>query len=178
MVQIVAIVTAIAFVGLFPIVILASLGIGPFQGGANDTSLVDEAQDAVDANPQDPEAWEQLASAYVGEEDLARAVEAAQKAYQLDPGTYGRVSNLVTLQNEAGQTQQAIVVLRKYTARKDADPEAFLLLAQEAETVGNTNLARLSYLRYLQLEPDSPNKAAVQDRLDQLAGGGVATTAP
>lgn len=178
MVQIVAIITSIAFVGLFPVVILASLGIGPFSGGANDTSLVDEAQDAVDANPNDPEAWEQLASAYAGEEDYTQAVEAAQKAYQLQPGAYERVQTLVSLQLTAGQNAESITVLRKYTGRKDADPEAFLLLAQQAETVGNTNLARLSYLRYLQLEPDSPLKADVQERIDQLEQGGAVVTSP
>lgn len=178
MVQIVAVITTIAFIGLVPVIILTSIGIGPFAGDGNSAQadLIAEAQDRVDATPKDPDAWEDLAAAYAADQDFEQAIEAAQMAVDLDKGAWDRVQNLVSIEIAAGQNAEAITALQSYTTRDGANAEAFLQLGQLAEQAGRVDLARLSYQRFLMLEPDDPSAPAVQDRLDQLANGGVTTT--
>ena len=175
MVQIVAVVTTIAFIGLVPVVILASIGIGPFGGGSNSaqSDLIAEAQERVDANPQDADAWEDLASAYAADQDFPQAIEAAKQAVQLDQGDWERVQTLVSVQIQAGDNEDAITSLQAYTARDDANAEAFLQLGSTADQAGRADLARLAYQRYLRLAPDDPSASAVEDRLEQLQNPGA-----
>jgi cytochrome c-type biogenesis protein CcmH/NrfG len=173
-VQVVAIITSLAFAGVIFIV----LGLIFFGGGGQsaEDQLLDDAQARVEQQPQNPEAYEQLASAYAATEDYPQAIAAAQKAVALDRGDFERVQVLVSLQLQAGQNAAAVESLQDYTAQNPQDADAFLQLGQQAEQVGRVPLARLAYQTFLQLRPDDPNAEAVEDRLDQLSGAGAGTT--
>ncbi len=131
----------------------------------------------MEAQPQNPEAYEELAAAYAAKEDYPQAIAAARKAVDLEPAELERVQTLVSLQIQGGQDAAAVATMEDYTARNPQDAEAFLQLGQQAEQVGRIALARLSYQTFLRLQPDDPNADAVRDRLNELARAGAGTTA-
>ena len=167
-VQIVAILTSLAFGG----VIIVVLGLIFFGGGGTSQTeqLVKDAQARVEQQPDNPEAWEELASAYSGNEQNPEAVDAAERAVELAPNQYRRVQTLVALQIRAGDNAGAIQTLQTFTGANPDSAEAFLQLGQLAEDAGRTALARLSYSRFLQLEPDDRRADEVRERLRGLGG--------
>jgi tetratricopeptide (TPR) repeat protein len=177
-VQVVAILTSIAFAG----VIFVVLGLILFGGGGQsaEDQILEDARSRVEAEPQNPEAYEELASAYAAKGEYAPAIDAAERAVALEPDELTRVQVLVSLKLDSGDAAGAVASLQAYTAENPQDAEAFLELGQRAEQAGRTALARLSYEAFLRLRPDDPNAEAVRERLDQLAGSGAgagATTA-
>jgi len=170
-VQVVAILTSIAFAG----VIFVVLGLILFGGGGEspEDQILADARARVEAEPQNPAAHEQLASAYAAKEEYPQAIDAAERAVALEPDDLSRVQVLVSLQLQSGDAAGAVATLQQYTADNPEDAEAFLQLGQQAEQAGRTPLARLAYQTYLRLDPQSPNADAVRDRLDELAGGGA-----
>ena len=74
----------------------------------------------------------------------------------------------MSLQIRENKTNDAIVVVQKYTAAHPKDAEALLQLGQLAQTAGRTSLARLSYQAFLNLAPDDPSADAVKAQLKQL----------
>ena len=166
MVQIVAVLTSIAFGG----VILVVLGLIFFGGGGStlaDQQLSD-AKALVEAQPDSADAWEQLASGYAGTEDFPQAITAAEKAVALDPRDFSRLQTLVSLQVRTKDTAGAIDTVQGYTARNPRNAQAFLQLAQLAEQDGRTQLARLSYQAFLDLAPQDPNADAIRAKLKTL----------
>lgn len=166
MVQIVAILTSLAFGG----VILVVMGLIFFGGGGQTQAdvLLDEAKARVEEEPRSADAWEQLASAYAGVEEFDQAIEAAQKSVELEPDNFRRLQTLVSLQVRQNDTEGAIAALEDYTTRNPRNGEAFLQLGQLAQDAGRTPLARLSYQAFLRLEPDDPNADLIRQRLDEL----------
>ena len=166
MVQIVAVLTSIAFGG----VILVVLGLIFFGGGG--TTLADQqlndAKALVEEQPKSADAWEQLASGYAGTEDFEQAKTAAERAVALDPRDFSRLQTLVSLQVRTNDTSGAIDTVQAYTARNPKNAQAFLQLAQLAEQAGRNPLARLSYQAFLQLAPEDPNADAIRDKLKTL----------
>jgi cytochrome c-type biogenesis protein CcmH/NrfG len=176
-VQVVAILTSLAFAG----VIFVVLGLILFGGGGEsaEDQILSDARGRVEAQPNNPEAYEELASAYAAKEQYPEAVEAARTAVSLDPGDLERTQVLVSLQIQSGDDAGAVTTLQEYTAENPQDADAFLQLGQQAEAAGRTALARLSYEAFLRLRPDDPNAQAVRQRVNQLSGAGAgATTAP
>lgn len=173
-VQVVAIITSLAFAG----VIFVVLGLIFFGGGGQsaEDQILGDAQARVEQQPQNPEAYEELASAYAAKQDYPQAIAAAQKAVDLDRGDLERVQVLVSLQLQAGQNTAAVESLQDYTAQNPQDAEAFLQLGQQAEQVGRIPLARLAYQTFLQLRPDDPNAEAVRNRLEELSKAGAGAT--
>ena len=167
MVQIVAVLTSIAFGG----VIIVVLGLIFFGSGG--TTLADQqlsdAKALVKEQPNSADAWEQLASGYAGTEDFAQAITAAEKAVALDPRNFSRLQTLVSLQVRQNDTAGAIDTVQGYTARNPKNAQAFLQLAQLAENAGRTQLARLSYQAFLDLAPDDPNAPDIRKKLKTLA---------
>jgi Flp pilus assembly protein TadD len=170
-VQIVAIFTSIAFAG----VIFVVLGLILFGGGG--TTVADEqlaeARERVEEMPNDPDAWEALASAQASLEDFDEAIVSARRAVELAPRDYRRLQTLISLQIRDGDQAAAITALQDYTAQNPRNAEAFLQLGQLAESVGRTPLARLSYQRYLTLAPDDSTADDVRARLEALESGGA-----
>lgn len=177
MVQVIAILTSIAFAG----VIFVVLGLILFGGGGEtvaDQELSD-AQALVDERPNDPAAWERLAAAQAapGIDRLDEAVVSAERAVELDPRDYRLLQTLISLQIRQGQNAEAIAALQAFTAASPRNAEAFLQLGQLAEEAGRTPLAGLAYQTFLRLAPDDPAADEVRTRLEGLSSGTV-TTAP
>ena len=175
-VQVVAILTSLAFAG----VIFVVLGLIFFGGGGESAEdmLLDDAQARVESQPNDPDAYEELASAYAAKGEYPQAVDAAERAVALDPQDLGRVQVLVSLQLQSDNRAGAVAALQEYTAANPDDADAFLQLGQQAEAAGRTPLARLAYQTFLRLEPQDTNADAVRERLRELAGGGGAAATP
>jgi cytochrome c-type biogenesis protein CcmH/NrfG len=177
-VQVVAILTSLAFAG----VIFVVLGLIFFGGGGESAEdvLLDDAQARVESQPNDPESYEELASAYAAAGDYPQAIDAAERAVALDPNDFRRVQQLVSLQLQNGDEAAAVASLQDHTAAHPEDADAFLELGQRAEDIGRTPLARLAYQTFLRLEPNDANADVVRERLQELArgAGGGATTTP
>ncbi|WP_217914170.1 tetratricopeptide repeat protein [Miltoncostaea marina] len=170
-VQIVAIITSIAFAG----VIFVVLGLILFGGGETPEDVaVADAKERVEASPREADEWAGLASAYLGAERYDEAVDAAERAVQLAPKDIRVVQTLVTVQTEAGREDEAIATLQDFTRRNPRNAEAFLQLGQMAQSAGRTQLARLSFQTFLRLAPDHSLAESVRDALDGLAAGGGA----
>lgn len=172
MVQVVAVLTSIAFVG----VIFVVVGFIVFGGGDSTSShggvdLVAESQDRVDENPNDPDAWSQLAAAEFQDGDTEAALAAAQRAAELDPKDFGVTQTVVSFQLSSGNAPGAIQTLQGFTESNPENAEGFFTLGQIADQNGQTDLARLSYQKYLQLAPDGDFAVDVQDRLEGIANG-------
>jgi tetratricopeptide (TPR) repeat protein len=172
-VQVVAILTSIAFGG----VIIVVLGLIFFGGGSAsaEDQLLSDAKTRVQQEPRNPDAWEQLASAYRAQDDLPQAIDAAEKALSFAPNDFSRLQVLISLQLDQGNSAAAIGALSDFTVRNPKNADAFLQLGQQAQEAGRTQLARLSYEAFLRLAPDDSNAAAVRERLSQLAGTGTQT---
>lgn len=166
MVQVTAVLTSLAFAG----VIFVVLGLIFFGGGGNTVAdqQLSEAKALVEREPKNPDAWEQLASAYSGTEQLDEAVTAGRRAAALDPKSFRRLQTLISLQVRQNNTAGAIATVQAYTAKFPDNAEAFVQLAQLAENDGKTALARLSYQTFLRLAPDDPNADAIRERLKTL----------
>jgi tetratricopeptide (TPR) repeat protein len=167
-VQVVAILTSLAFAG----VIFVVLGLIFFGGGEASIAdqQLDDARERVAAEPRNPDAYEELASAYAGKEQFDQAIEAAERAVALAPRDFSRLQSLIALQLRPGvdQTDAAIAALQRFTEANPRDAEAFLQLGQLAEQAGGTALAGLAYQRFLELAPDDPNAGEVRERLRNL----------
>jgi tetratricopeptide (TPR) repeat protein len=167
-VQVVAILTSLAFGG----VIIVVLGLIFFGGGGTSPAeqVLDDAKGRVQEQPNNPDAWEELASAYSGNDQPAEAIDAAVKAVSLAPRDLRRLQTLVALEVRASEQGGAVETLQGFTERNPRNAEAFLQLGQLAEQAGRTDLARLSYQRFLQLAPDDRLAEEVKARLQELAG--------
>jgi cytochrome c-type biogenesis protein CcmH/NrfG len=176
MVQVVAVLTSIAFVG----VIFVVVGFIVFGGADNSASneLRADAQERIDADPNDPEAWLALAAAEANAENPAAALEAAQTAASLDEESFEITRTVVTYQLATGDLPAAVETLQAYTQANPENAEAFFQLGFTADQAGQTNLARLSYQRYLALAPDGEFASDARDRLEGIAEGEPAPGAP
>ena len=166
MVQIIAVFTSLAFAG----VIFVVMGLVFFGGGGQSVAQqqVSDAKSLIKKQPNNADAWEQLASAYAGTEEFDQAIAAATKASALDPRDFRRLQTLVSLQIRQKKTDDAIVVVQRFSAANPKNTDALLQLGQLAQTAGRTQLARLSYQTFLRLAPDDPSASAVRDQLKTL----------
>jgi tetratricopeptide (TPR) repeat protein len=166
-VQVVAILTSIAFAGVI-FVVLAVVLLG---GGASpERDQVNEQRALVEREPDNADAWQQLASAHIAAGDTQEAIDAAQRSVELAPSSFRNVSTLVLALQEAGQNEAAVDALQRFTAANPENSEAFLQLGVSAAAIGRNQIARLSFQRYLQLEPDSARAEFVQQQIAQLNG--------
>ena len=175
MVQVVAVITSIAFVG----VIFVVLGLVLLGGGGDAThgaagELIEEAQDAIDANPNDAEAWEDLAQAYSADGNNEEAIVAAEKAVELAPDDLRRAQTLVALHVQENDNEAAIEVLSEFTRANPENADGFFRLGTLADQGGRTDLARLAYQRYITLNPDDPTTDQIRSRLEELEADAVA----
>ena len=165
-VQVVAVLTSLAFAGVIFVVIGLIFFGGSGQSLADEQ--LDEAKTLVAKKPHSPDAWEQLASAYAGTEDFGQAISAAKRAVTLGPNDFRRLQTLVSLQVRQQDTDGAIATLQGYTARNPNNAQAFLQLGNLADNANRTDLARLSYQAFLRLAPSDSNAAAIRNRVKEL----------
>lgn len=174
-VQVVAILTSIAFVGTIFVVLAIVL----FGGGASpERDQVNEIRSLVEDAPDNADLWQQLASAHIAAGDQQEAVDAAERAVELQPDSLRNVSTLTLALQQAGDAEGAVDVLQEFTNRNRDNAEAFLQLGQSAQAVGRTAVARLAYQRFLQLEPESARAESVRELLAQLSGEALPEEVP
>jgi tetratricopeptide (TPR) repeat protein len=176
-VQVVAILTSLAFAGvIFVVIAFVIFGGGGGTQGVN-SELISAAQDEVDASPDDPNAWGQLAAAYAADQDFQQAIPAAEKAVELSGGDdYPPVRTLVSLQIQNNNPDGAIAALSDFTAENPDNADAFLQLGTLADQNGRIQLARLSYQRFLVLNPDDSQAPTLRDRIRELEAAATETT--
>jgi len=176
-VRIVAILTSIAFAGVGVVVIALVI-----FGGTPTASeqLVKDARSRVKAEPDNPDAWNQLAAALQSGNKTAEAVDAGKKAVQLAPKDFRQTQVLVTIYAQAGRTDDALAALQQFTRRNPKEPQAFLQLGQLSQQAGKNDLARLSYQAYLGLNSDGATADAVRNAIKDLSpgAGSTVTTTP
>ena len=158
MVQVVAILTSLAFAG----VIFVVLGLIFFGGG--DTS----AEEQVLSDAKTPRrgasrttrtpgrSWPRPTP---GREDLAQAIAAATQGGEPRPrATSAALQTLVSLQIRAGDTDDAIATPCRLHRREPERRRRVPAARPARRTGGRTELARLSYQTVPALEPDDPSR--------------------
>lgn len=164
-VQVVAILTSIAFAGTIFVV----MGLVLFGGGSSpEREVVDEAKSLVERQPDQADSWDQLASAHLAAEEYEEALVAARRAVELAPDSYRTLGTLVLVLNETGRSDEAIDALEDFTRRHPDHVDAFLQLGTQAQDANRNNVARLAYIAFLRLEPDSSRAETVRQLLEQL----------
>ena len=166
-VQVVAILTSIAFAGTIFVV----MGIVFFGGASSpERDQVNELKGLVEREPRNADAWQQLASAHIAAGDTQEAVEAAERSVALAPDSFRNVSTLVLALQEADDPGGAVDALQEFTNENRTNSEAYLQLGVSAQAIGRTAVARLAFQRYLALEPDSSRADFVREQLQTLSG--------
>ena len=172
-VQVVAILTSLAFAGTIFVV----MGLVFFGGGSSpERDQVNELKELVKDNPDDADLWQQLASAHIAAGDKQEAIEAGTRSVELDPASFRSASTLVLAYQEAGDDAGAVKVLSDFTKRNPKNSDGFLALGQTAQQAGQTDIARLAFQRFLALEPDGTQADLVREMLDRMNGNGVTAT--
>ena len=139
---------------------------------------------ATAATPTDAAAWISLAEAYLSRSstrpqgstaltsDLTAAAAAYAKAGKLLAKQKGAavkkqrldvLTSLAGVYSQLGDAQAAARVYGDITALTPKSAEAFFNLGAAASTAGDTTTAMLAFSRFLQLDPQSPDAAAVKD---------------
>jgi tetratricopeptide (TPR) repeat protein len=139
---------------------------------------------ATTTNPKDAAAWTSLAEAYLSRSatqqqgstaltsDLTSAAAAYVKADKLLAKQKGAavkkqrldvLTSLAGVYSQLGDAQAAQGVYGDITALTPKNAEAFFNLGAAASTAGDTTTAMLAFTRFLELDPKSPEAAAVKD---------------
>jgi len=164
--RIMAVFTALAFVGGGIVLILVSA----FGGPSSSTSqLISDAQASVKSQPNSVQAWDDLATAYQAANKNTQAITAAQHALTLDPADKTSAFTLATLYSNAGEYSQGVAVMRTYTAKVPNDPDGWVQLGQLADNAGESSLAYSAYEKYIQIAPPGATPDAVKAHLPSLA---------
>jgi Flp pilus assembly protein TadD len=97
--------------------------------------------------------------------EWTRAVDHYRAAAAAMPGHYPTLFNLGRALQKAGQDEAAVAEYQNAVNADSAQPEAWLALGMVCERTDRAADARAAYERYLQLAPDSPERAKVEKRL-------------
>ncbi len=145
-------------------------------GGAPDIGLmVARLAARLEDEPEDLEGWRMLARSYLVLERAAEAREATTRALVLAPDDL----DILTLQARAIraaageiQTPESIAVMRRVLELAPYNLEALWFVGQAEADAGNTGRARELLERvYTMLPEDSPDRATLRQRIDELTGG-------
>jgi tetratricopeptide (TPR) repeat protein len=179
-----------AFLVMIPITRYSGCGSGSSTASALEQINKDIAkyQAQTTANPADADAWLNLAEGYVLRANQQAQGSAAQKAdwmaaiaaYKSADRLLRKEKGLAAKQKRLDNLQQlstvyldlqdyagAVKVYQLITALRPKDAQAFFDLATIAINAGDKATAMLAFTRFLQLDPTSPDAAAVKDWLTQ-----------
>ena len=139
---------------------------------------------ATTTDPTDVAAWTSLAEAYLSRSstqaqgsaaltsDLTSAAAAYVKADKLLAKQKGAaikkqrldvLTSLAGVYSQIGDSQAAAKVYGDITGLTPKSSEAFFNLGAAASTAGDVTTAMLAFTRFLELDPTSPDAAAVKD---------------
>jgi protein O-GlcNAc transferase len=107
---------------------------------------------ALDAAPDDAEAWHLLGQLLHGEGDLTAAIDHIARALELDPNLASAAFNLAVLYDQAGDGGQAETHYRTHLAGEPTDCSALFALARLQHRRGARELAAETYLHLLELD--------------------------
>jgi len=105
---------------------------------------------AVDLLPSSEEAWSQLGSTYVQEKKYEDAVNAYQRAFDLDTRNVWPLQNLATAHAKLGRTREAMAEYQRALAISPRFGLAWIGLGQLIETTGRKEEATNCYHKALQ----------------------------
>lgn len=104
---------------------------------------------------------------------LGKQKGAAAKQKRLD-----QLDQLATVYLNLQDYQSAEGVYQQITALRDKDAQAFFDLASVAINAGDTKTALLAFTKFLQLDPSSPDAAAVKQWIKQQTSSASPTPSP
>ena len=126
--------------------------------------------------PDSPEAWGLMGEALEGLGDLRSAMQAFEKALELDPEWAAGHAHMAGLHLEAGELQQASDRIELTFDLDGMDPEANYAFAILCELEGETGTAEKFYRAASELDPErffAPTRVSM-DRFEAMAAEAVA----
>ena len=135
----------------------ARFNLAVLQAKRGDKAGARKAYQAIlDDDPKFVPAMENLAALSVSEGDIAGATATYQKIVQADDKNQTSRLALGRILQAQGQHEEAIKLCRKVLQRKADEIEAFRVMAQSYEALGNIPLAELIIGRGLKVNKDDP----------------------
>jgi len=111
-----------------------------------------EYQAALDAAPDDAEAWHLLGQLLHSDGDSAAAISHIAQALELEPNLAGAAFNLAVLYDQAGDGRQAEIQYRAHLAGEPGDSAALFALARLEHRRGMRQRAAETYRRLLDID--------------------------
>jgi tetratricopeptide (TPR) repeat protein len=173
---------------LIMIPINRSMGCGGSSGTDQSKKEIAKYQAAVKADPKNVQAWTSLGDSYLLRANQQTSASAAQTAdWSAAAASYEKAVKLLSKQKGKAARQQqldtlgqlvgvylfqkddkmAVSAYGQITALQPKNAEAFFNMATAAINAGDTNTALLAFGRFLELQPDSPDAAAVRAWIKQ-----------
>ncbi len=127
------------------------------------SSAVRLYEEALQLDPSLAEAYQELAVAALQLDDVPRALAAGEMGLLLQPQTVVGRLNFALALDRAGYPVDAAMEAERVVGAKPDHVAAHLLLGNlNAQKLGRPDLARVHYLRVLELEPTHPQNAAIR----------------
>ncbi len=122
----------------------------------------------VKENPEDPEVWLQLGILQYKNAKITDAIEAWQKAAELDPENAETRNLLGKVLLEMERLDEAVLQLQKAIELDPMNATVYYNLAVAEERLGNTAMAIEHYKKYMDLNPVAPRLDEVKENVAAL----------
>ena len=156
---------------------------GDDEADENRQPSVAEAREATQKDPDDPEAWADLATALRDKGETNAAIPAAQRLLTMQPRDVDAYRRLGVLYLEQGRAyrdaaqpararasfKKAVATYRKLVTVVPKNQAVRIELGQAAEQAGDTATAIAAYTAFLRLTPKDPNAPYVRQWLKRLS---------
>lgn len=139
-------------------------------GRANPVEALADVTAAEERAPQNALVQYQKARVYLAQQEYPRALEASQRAYDLDLTLLPNYVALAQAQQGLGKNDAAITTLKDYLAFEGEDGTAWELLGVAYQAKDQTDLAQDAFARALSLDPNLP-RAAFYRGVQELENG-------
>ena len=123
--------------------------------GGNLDQAVQDLEASAQANPS-LDAYFSLGNAYARQGKAAQAIDAYEKALEINPNHAATLSNLGVAYYQQGQFAQAKSMFEKALSVKENDAATHYLLGAVLLQMGDLTVAEKSFARALELQPDLP----------------------
>ena len=121
--------------------------------------LKEDLATILDKDPANPEAWELLGRSHYREKRYQEALQAFQKALELNPGLTEMYLQLAQVQTLLDQGEAAVQSYQTFLAKHPDDFEGRFLLGRLHRQLDQTEAAMKELLRAESLNPDDPRLA-------------------
>jgi cytochrome c-type biogenesis protein CcmH/NrfG len=142
---------------------------GPVQSQGQLQNQIQLLQDTVKKNPRDNRAWIQLGNMLMDSARFPEAIDAYQKALELDPGNVDVRVDMGTCYRNAGQPQKAVEAYKKALAINPNHLNAYRNLGVvSAFDLRDRKTAVQAFEEYLRLAPNAQDAAQVKQLIANL----------